>query len=85
MDLNFAIFPSAACPSVFAFRLITTLELFEAVRARSVINEKFSLALLADIVSLEKNIYRAVEPVSVRDVQAVNPALVDDLFDGERR
>jgi len=41
------------------------------------------LTLFADIVSLEENIDRAVEAVSVRDIPAINPALVAELFDGE--
>ena len=60
------------------------LQLFEPVKARCVINEQLSLALLADIVSLEEDIDRAVEAVSVRDIRAINPALVAELFDGER-
>ena len=43
------------------------------------------LTLFADIVSLEENIDRAVEAVSVRDIPAINPALVAELFDGERQ
>ena len=43
------------------------------------------LALLADIVSFEEDIDRAVEAVSVRDIRAINPALVAELFDGERQ
>ena len=43
------------------------------------------LALLADIVSFEEDIDRAVKAVSVRDIRAINPALVAELFDGERQ
>lgn len=60
-------------------------ELFEPVKVRGVINEQLSLALLADIVSLEEHIDRAVDAVSVRDIRAVNSALVAELFDGERQ
>src|SRR5207247_8168572 len=60
-------------------------QLLEPVKARCVINEQLSLALLADIVSLEEDFYRAVEAVSVRNIRAVNPALVAELFDGERQ
>jgi hypothetical protein len=76
MDLNFAIFQPAACPSVFGVRLITTVELFEPGKARCVIKEQLSRAVLADIVSLEENIDRTVEAVSVRDIRPINPALV---------
>ena len=57
----------------------------QPVKARCVINEQLSLALLADIVSLEEDIDRAVEAVAVRDIRAINPALVAELFDGERQ
>jgi len=53
--------------------------------ARGVIDEQFLLALLADIVSFEEDIDRAVKAVSVRDIRAINPALVAELFDGERQ
>ena len=52
---------------------------------RCVIDKQLSLALLADIVSLEEDIDGAVETVAVRDIGAVNPALVAELFDGERQ
>jgi hypothetical protein len=63
-----------------ASRLITNSE---PIKPRCVIDEQLSLAHLADIFSLEKNIDRAVEPIAVRDVGAVHPALVAELFDGE--
>src|SRR5437867_13117809 len=53
-----------------------------SVKARGVIDEQLLLALLADIVSFEEDIDRAVETVSVRDIGAINPALVAELFDG---
>jgi hypothetical protein len=53
------------------------------VKTRCVIHEQLSLARLADIFSLAKDIDRAVEPIAVRDVRAVHPALVAELFDGE--
>src|SRR6266542_1756481 len=57
----------------------------EPVKVRCVIHEQLSLALLADVCSLQEDIDRAVEAVSVRDIRAVNPALVAELFDGERQ
>ena len=42
------------------------------------------LALLADIISLEEDIDRAVEAVAVRDIRAVDPALIAELFNGKR-
>ena len=50
-----------------------TFPILEPVKARCVINEQLSLALLADIVSLQEDIDRAVEAVSVRDIRAINP------------
>jgi len=55
-----------------------------SVKARGVIDEQFLLALLADIVSFEEDIDRAVETVAVRDIGAINPALVAELFDVKR-
>ena len=50
-------------PSAFNFRLIEpwtiTFPTLEPVKARFVINEQLSLALLADIVSLQEDIDRA--------------------------
>ena len=43
------------------------------------------LALLADIVSFKEDIDRAAVAVSGRDIRAINPALVAELFDGERQ
>jgi hypothetical protein len=51
----------------------------EPVKARCVITEQLSLALLTDIVTLEENINRAVVTVSVRHIRAVDPALVAEL------
>ena len=45
---HFTIFQPAACPSTFGFRLITTLELFESVKPRCVIDEQVSLLAGAD-------------------------------------
>ena len=61
------------------------MQLFEPVKARCVINEQPSLALLVDIVLFEEDIDRAVEAVSVRYIRDINPALVAELFDGERQ
>jgi hypothetical protein len=58
---------SSAKPWTIRFQLL------EPVKARCVINEQLSLALLADIVSLQEDIDRAVEAVSVRDIRAINP------------
>ena len=55
------------------------------VKTRCVIHEQLSLARLADIFSLAKDIDRAVEPIAVRDIRAIDPALVAELFDGERQ
>jgi hypothetical protein len=42
------------------------------------------LALLADIVSFEEVIDHAVEAASVRNIRAINPALVAELFMANR-
>ena len=71
-----------------AFGLLTpsprgSLRNSEPVKTRCVIDEQLSLARLTDIFSLEKDIDRAVEAIAVRDVGAVHPALIAELFDGE--
>ena len=43
----------------------------------------FRLLSSLDIISLEEDIDRAVEAVSVRDIRAINPTLVAELFDGD--
>ena len=57
----------------------------EPVKTRRVIDEQISFALLADVFSLKEDIDRAVEAVSVRNIRAINPTLVAELFDGERQ
>ena len=57
----------------------------EPVKARCVINQQFSLALLAEIFSLQEDIDRAIEAVSMRQFRAVNPTLIAEVFDGERQ
>ena len=44
-----------------------TVPILQSVKARCVINEQLSLALLADVVSFEEDINGAVEVVSVRN------------------
>ena len=61
------------------------LPIREPVKARRVIHEQLSLALFADIGTVEKNVHRAVEAVAVRNVGTVNPSLIAELFDGERQ
>jgi hypothetical protein len=42
--------------------------------------------LLSSLVfSFVKDVDRAVEAVSVRNIRGINPALVTELFDGERQ
>ena len=59
--------------------------LLEAVKPRGIIDEQLSLAVFTDIVAFDKHIDRVVQAVSVRNVGAVNPALVAELFDCERQ
>ena len=47
----------------------------EPVKPRRAIDEQLSLALLADILSLQENIDGAAQTVAVRGVGAVDPAL----------
>src|SRR6478752_3207699 len=43
--------------------------LTDSIKARGIVHQYFPLAFLADILSLEKNIHRAVETITVRDVR----------------
>ena len=56
-----------------------TFPILEPVKARSVVNEQLSLALLADIVSFEEDIDRAVEVVSVHGNYGVASCIAINL------
>src|SRR4030095_13272178 len=57
----------------------------ESVKARGVVNKELALAFLANVFSLEKDIDRAIEPVSVRNIRAIEPALIAKLLDRKRQ
>ena len=57
----------------------------ESVKARVVVNKQLALAFLANVFSLKKNIDRAIEPVSVRNIRTIKPALVAKFLDRKRQ
>jgi len=55
----------------------------ETVKTRGVIDKQLSFTVLVNVFSLEKNIDRSVEPVSMGNIRAIQPALVAKLLDGK--
>src|SRR5262249_22677171 len=69
-------------PTLALFNLVRKLE---PVKARGVIDKDLALAFLTDVFSLEKDIDRTIESIAVRNIRAVEPALVAKLLDRKRQ
>src|SRR6185295_20258067 len=57
----------------------------EAIKARVIIDHELLFRAVAQIFSLEENIHRTVEPVPVRDIGAIEPAIIPKFLNGERQ